>query len=343
MTTVEVIGSGVAGLCAAAAFSERGCCVRVVAASDGIDRDCCSWWAGGMLAPGCEGESAEPAVALMGRQSMAWWAGRRPAPDWRGSLVVAAPRDRAELERFARLTEGHARLDAAGVAALEPALGRRFARALFFADEGHLDPRAALAALRVDLGRAGVVFERAMLDGAALASPPEADWRIDCRGLAARDVLNDLRGVRGEMALVRAPEVGITRTVRMLHPRFPLYVVPRDAGVYMIGATVVESGRRGPVTVRSTLELLSAAHALDPAFAEAEVLELGADLRPAFPDNLPRLVRRGRTLHINGLYRHGFLCAPALAARAVALAIDGQAIEETRHDGDQDHRERQSA
>ena len=75
------------------------------------------------------------------------------------------------------------------------------------------------------------------------------------------------------------------------------------------------------------VELLSAAYTLHPAFGEAEIIELGADARPAFPDNLPHLIRRDRTLYLNGLYRHGFLLAPAMARRAAAAILDRARIE----------------
>jgi glycine oxidase len=119
--------------------------------------------------------------------------------------------------------------------------------------------------------------------------------------------------------------VSLTRPVRLLHPRLPLYIVPRGEGLFMIGATMIESERRGPVSVRSALELLNAAYALHPAFGEAEIVELGADLRPAFPDNLPQVRQSGRVLHANGLFRHGFLLAPALA-RMVANAVLGPTL-----------------
>ena len=90
----------------------------------------------------------------------------------------------------------------------------------------------------------------------------------------------------------------------------------------MLGATQIESDDRRR-RVRSVLELLSAAYALHPAFGEAELVEIGVDARPAFPDNLPRLIRRGDTIHVNGLFRHGFLLAPALARMAAELAFDG--------------------
>jgi glycine oxidase len=134
--------------------------------------------------------------------------------------------------------------------------------------------------------------------------------------------LPDLRGVRGEMLRVRAREVSLTRAVRLLHPRYPLYVVPRSDGEYMIGATMIESAERGPVTVRSALELLGAAYALHPAFGEAEILEMSADVRPAYVDNEPRIVEKDGRIFLNGFYRHGFLLAPAFAERAAALVFE---------------------
>ena len=147
-----------------------------------------------------------------------------------------------------------------------------------------------------------------------------ADVVVDCRGWAARAALPELRGVRGEMLLARTREISLKRPVRLLHPRFPLYVVPRADGVFMIGATMIESADKGGVSVRSAIELLSAAYALHPAFGEAEILEMCADVRPAFPDNEPRIVERGGRIYVNGAYRHGFLLAPDLARRAAEMA-----------------------
>jgi len=138
------------------------------------------------------------------------------------------------------------------------------------------------------------------------------------------------------MLLLHAPDIEITRPVRLLHPRLPLYIVPRGEGIYMLGATMIESEDRGRITARSMLELLSAAYALSPAFGEAEVLEIGVDLRPAFPDNLPRVRRRGRVTYANGLFRHGFLLAPALAISVAELVLNNTATEFV----DEDHPER---
>jgi glycine oxidase len=106
--------------------------------------------------------------------------------------------------------------------------------------------------------------------------------------------------------------VELSRPVRLIHPRWPLYVIPRGDGRFMLGATSIEAEHTG-VSVRSALELLGAAYAVHPAFAEARIVEFGSGLRPAFPDNLPRIAVNNDKISVNGLYRHGFLLAPALA------------------------------
>lgn len=315
--TAVVIGAGVAGLACALTLAERGIDVEVVERGRALGDGCCSWMAGGMLAPWCERATTEPQVAEWGASSIGWWAERFPGTVRNGSLVVAQPRETAELGRFATRTERFEWIDAGRVATLEPDLAGRFRRALFFGDEAHLDPRRALAALAAALRQRGVAIRFGV---ALLPQEVAAEVVVDCRGLAARDALPDLRGVRGEMVVVRAPDVSLDRPVRMLHPRLPLYIVPRGEGVFMIGATMIESERRSPVSVRSAVELLNAAYALHPAFAEADILEFGADLRPAFPDNLPEVRRKGRVLHANGLYRHGFLLAPVLARKTADAA-----------------------
>lgn len=308
-----ILGAGVTGLAVATELTRRGEAVRLIDPAGVPGAHGCSWWAGGMLAPFCEGESAEEPVVRLGQEAADWWQAAGVAVTRRGSLVVAPGRDRAEMDRFARRTLQHRTLDRAGLADTEPALAGRFDRALLFPAEAHIAPRNALAVLVEGLARRGVTIGNDTPQGTV----------IDCRGLAARDLLPDLRGVRGEMAVLSAPGVDLTRPVRLLHPRHPLYIVPRGDGIYMLGATQIETDHRGPATLRSVVELLNAAYALDPAFAEAEVREIGADARPAFPDNLPRIRRQGDRIFVNGLYRHGFLLAPALARMVAELVLDG--------------------
>jgi glycine oxidase len=313
-----VVGAGVVGLAVATAFAERGAKVTLIERSRELGGNA-SWLAGGMLAPYCEGESAPPGVVTLGRGAIDWWDARVPGVVRAGTLVVAPSRDVGEIDRFARSTSGHQRVDHAAIAEFEPDLAGRFHKGLFFAEEGHLDPRVAMAALAEALRRHGADL-RFGEDGEKLGR--DSGLIVDCRGYAARPALPDLRGVRGEMIRVKTREVALTRTVRFLHPRIPLYVVPRANGEFMIGATMIESADKGAVSVRSAIELLSAAYALHPAFGEAEILEMSADVRPAYPENEPRIDDRGERIFVNGFFRHGFLLAPAFAERAATLAFE---------------------
>lgn len=311
---VLIRGAGVAGLTLAHELASRGAVVTVVERRERIAGNA-SWAAGGMLAPWCERESAEEAVLTLGRTAADWWEAALPGHvARRGTLVLAPPRDTGELGRFAGRTTGHAPVDGDAIATLEPDLAGRFGRGLFFAGEAHLDPRRALTALMASLADRGMRFEFGY--GAARVADA-ADFEANCTGIAAARA--GLRGVRGEMLLLRTRDVSLARPVRLLHPRFPVYIVPRAQNLFMVGATMIESDAGGPITARSTMELLNAAYALHPAFGEAGIVETGVGLRPAYPDNLPRVELLGRKLSVNGLYRHGFLLAPAMARRAVDL------------------------
>lgn len=316
---IRVIGAGIAGLTAAFEFARAGCEVELIESREGPGLGC-SYFAGGMLAPWCEAEKTDPLVLEFGYESLKFWTGTVPVATRQGTLVVAPARDRPELESFARRASGFERIDGARIASLEPDLAGRFAEALFFPQEAHLDPRAAMAAVAAQLQANPGVSLRFGADG---LQPAQADWTIDCRGLAAQDTLPNLRGVRGEMLVLATKEITLNRPVNLLHPRYPVYIVPRGQGRFMIGATMIENEGGGPVTARSLLELLGAAYSLHPAFAEAEVIETGAGVRPAFPDNLPRIRREDRTLYVNGFYRHGFLLAPALAKRTRQVVLEG--------------------
>jgi glycine oxidase len=319
-SSVSIIGAGVAGAWQALLFAQAGHDVTLYERSDETMMLSTSHWAGGMLAPYCEGEEAEPLISRLGLRALDLWRRELPDTPFNGSLVVAHPRDRSDFERFARLTHGHERLDATGIAALEPSLAGRFREGLFFAAEGHVEPRRVLPKLHARIIAAGgtIKFNSA-------PEPGDLDGLvIDCRGLAARDEQSELRGVKGEMILIATDEVTLSRPVRLIHPRWPLYVIPREDHLFMLGATSIEAEDTG-VSVRSALELLSAAYTVHPAFAEARIVEFGSGLRPAFPDNLPRVaVARDNRIRVNGLYRHGFLVAPALAELTLHYVEQGQ-------------------
>ncbi len=318
-TSISVVGAGICGAMQALAFARAGYAVTLHERGDAAMAASTSHWAGGMLAPYCEAEASEPLIGRLGLRSLALWREALPETPFNGSLVVAHPRDRNDYERFARMTSGHQRLDAMALAALEPSLDQRFRDGLFFADEGHVEPRRVLPQLhdRITLAGGDIRFNSDV-------TPDDLDGVvIDCRGLFARDTLPQLRGVKGEMIIVETCEVSLSRPVRLIHPRWPLYIIPRDNNQFMIGATTIEREDSG-LSVRSALELLSAAYAVHPAFAEARIVEIGSGLRPAFPDNLPRIAIRQQRLSVNGLYRHGFLLAPALAELTLGYVARGE-------------------
>jgi glycine oxidase len=306
-----VLGCGVAGLCVATLLAERGEDVEVI---DDETRQPASWFAGGMLAPWCEAESAPREVISLGQHSAAWWHQRVSGVEHQGTLVVAPPRDSQELNRFARMTEQHQWVDPAEI---EPALEGRFARGLFFSQEAHLDPRLALREMRAALMQRGVSFS---------AHAPSGQV-IDCRGIHAAPELPRLRAVRGEMLILHSDDLQFFRPIRLLHPRFPCYLVPRRGGHFMLGATMIESDDASPISARAMMELLSAAYTIHPALAEARVMESGSGLRPAYPANLPEIHYQNDTFYLNGMYRHGFLLAPMLAEQLMQRLSGEQSYE----------------
>ncbi len=285
--------------------------------------------AAGMLSPLAEQEHAEPEVAALGWRSLALWPaiaaalGQPGLVKTEGSLLLAHGSDQGAARRvLARLAEGPEPLDRVALQALEPALAPDL-KAWLLPGEGQLLPRELLAALAeqaadVDWlwGRRAVAVRPHMLeldDGRRL----DADLVIDTRGLGARPDLPDLRGVRGEILWLHAPGVVLNRPVRLLHPRHRVYLVPRPGDVIVVGASEVESEDRSPVSLRSAVELMAAAHSVLPALAEARIVHMETNLRPAFADHRPRIDHQPGLLRINGLFRHGWLLAPALAEKAL--------------------------
>ena len=232
-----------------------------------------------------------------------------------GSIAVAHAQDDELLDHFARSLArrgvSSARwLDRGQLQDLEPELSKVFQRALFLPGEGWIENRCLHRALEPLCGTIRYGREVTPED-------LQADAVCDCRGALADEP--DLRGVLGEVLRVRAPEVQVSHPIRLMHPRYQIYIAPRLHHHYVIGATQIENQARSRIAIRSMLELLSAAFVVHSGFAEAEVVEIGVGLRPAYPDNLPRIRWRGKVLSVNGLYRHGYLIAPAIIDRAMGL------------------------
>ncbi|WP_198968877.1 FAD-dependent oxidoreductase [Xylophilus sp. ASV27] len=342
MASIGIAGAGLLGRLLAWQLARAGHCVEVFDPAAGPapsydGQGAAAFSAAGMLSPLAELDHAEAGIAALGWRSIALWRdiveqlGAPESFSQRGSLLLAHRSDRGAAERvLARLGRAPAGwpqaqpLDAAALRALEPAL-QGVAHAWLLPDEAQVQPPAVLAQLQAQAGE-GVRWHwgrpvAQVLPGQVLAADGAAlrfDWAIDVRGLGARSAALPLRGVRGETVWLHAPAHGLQRPLRLLHPRHTVYLVPRGPDRLFAGASEIESEDRSPVSLRSAVELMAAAHSVLPDLAEARIERLDRNLRPALPDNAPRTEVQPGLLRINGLFRHGWLMAPALVADALA-------------------------
>ena len=328
----------------AVALARAGHAVAVYEAQDASGQGSAARVAAAMLAPLAESAVTEPGVVRMGVHALARWPqllAQLEQPVFfqqNGTLVVWHRQDAGDAARLRLQFETtHAALpalpamqalDSEGVAQAEPALAGRFAQGMYLPGEGQLDNRQLLAALAQAMDQLGVaVHWNAPHDPADFApgTPGQPDWLLDCRGLGARADWQALRGVRGEVVRVHAPEVCLLRPTRLVHPRYPIYIAPKEDHLFVIGATEIESEDMSPASVRSALELMSAAYAVHSGFAEARIVEIATQCRPTLPDNLPAIRQTAsRVLEVNGLYRHGFMISPALLDVVLELLQTGQ-------------------
>jgi glycine oxidase len=331
---IAVVGGGLLGRCLAWRAARAGARVVLYDAGDYRGENTAAWVAAGMIAPTTEAIDADAEIVSMGKHSLSLW------PQWlaelsepifyrdNGTLSLWHREDAGEAVRaqrkFASQQSHIKQIDSARAGELEPVLGIRFLEALYVPNEAQLDNRAFLKAVSIALAEAGVEchWEIFVEDGALL----DAGIVVDCRGMGAKRDWAKLRGVRGEIVRLHAPEIELRHMLRLLHPRCPVYIVPRADGNLVVGATSIESDDRSPASVRGVLELLTSAYSVLPALAEARILEFNTQVRPALPDNLPSLHfdRERKVLQINGLYRHGFLLTPTIVEEALALLLEGR-------------------
>lgn len=347
---VAILGAGLLGRMLAVALSQpsnRDFQITLFDKDNQQGSQSAAYLAAAMLAPLSESAEASLTVKQMGEHALNLWPNflqQLAKPVFfqqAGSLILAHEQDRSSLADFKRrLKTEH--IDEVQVVnlhdinALEADLqphAKRFSDALFLPKEGQLDNRQLLDSLAATMQQRSVKWH-SNTDIDFAASPTlkdqlmqDYDWVVDCRGLGAKEALpatEKLRGVRGEVIRVYAPDVNITRPVRLMHPRYPIYIAPKENHHFVVGATQIESEDKRQPTVRSSLELLSSCFSVHPGFAEAEVLEIRAGLRPALEDNEPRLWQENNYISMNGLYRHGYLLAPTLIEQCLAI-LDNQA------------------
>jgi len=298
--------------------------------------------AAGMLAAFAELETAESVIFKHGKRSIELWLpllksiGLEDAYQLEGSIITAHPQDYSELDHFIATLKSKVEeakdiqlLDRTGIIALEPDL-EQHNKAFYIPHEGQVDAQRFMQrSTEYLLNHQNVTWHQetkvdSVSEGAVSFNntTEKFDWVFDSRGLGANEQVKNLRGVRGEVLWLDAPEVNIKRPTRMLHPRYKIYIVPRQNNRYVIGATEIESEDRSEVSVRSSLELLSAVYSMHTGFAEARIVKMLTNCRPTLKDNLPNIEQGEKLTRINGLYRHGYLLAPALVEKALNEGIN---------------------
>lgn len=309
---IAIIGAGIMGLCTAYALQKPGATITLYDAA-GFPAKNASYIAGGMLAPYSEIDHTGEEFLPAGFASIDLWEeintalGNTIEFQRSQSIIIAHPEDRHSLERF----KSYLPQDDQNITQ-EPF--KEFTNAITLKGEASLHPAKTMQAMCEYL-KTRITFKQENVNPQEIAK--KFDLIIDCRGMGAKNNLSDLghhlRGVKGEIVVVRNPDFSLPCPVRLMHPRYPLYIVPRGCHHFMIGASIIESSESKNASLQSTMELMSALYSLHSSFGDAEVIDIAADIRPSFDNNLPQIITNENIMHANGLYRHGYLMAPIMA------------------------------
>ncbi|WP_052593011.1 glycine oxidase ThiO [Luteipulveratus mongoliensis] len=353
--TVAVVGGGIAGLSAAWGLCRRGLDVVVY---DDRATGRASPVAAGMLAPGSELDYGHDALHRLCEESLARWdrfadeisaaSGIDIAPRPPGTLLVSIhPDDDDRLVRRAALLATQSvpaeMLSAAMCRQCEPELTNRARGCLRIPRDTSVDAPVVIRALRAALQDNGarIVTDRVLLarSGGRVIGVRRGDRLVPtdavvlAAGVQSTSLAADVdetvptRPVKGEILRLRTSDDLLTQTVRARVDEVDVYLVPRDDGEIVVGATSADVGHDTRRTPRAILDLLSAATTVLPQLRDAELLSHDVGLRPGTPDNGPYL---GAT-EVDGLfvatghYRHGFLLAP-ITADALAAAVLGEPL-----------------
>lgn len=337
---IAVVGAGVIGLSVAWRAMSAGWQVVVV---DPQPCSGASWVAGGMLAPVTEAWPGEEPLLELGEASLRAW------PEFAAELgdvglrtegTVVAAFDRADAAQLTILADHLSaigrdveRLTGPRLRELEPALSTSVRSGLSVPGDLAVDNRKLLDVLRA---RAEIVHRPARRIGAGLVelddSTVDCDVVVIAAGAWSRNLhpaLNSLiRPVKGEILRLRPGRgaLPLGRTIRALVESRPVYLVPRDNGEVVLGATQYEAGYDTQVMVRGVRDLLSDAERLVPGISEYVLIESAAGIRASSQDNLPVIdwLEPG-VLVASGHHRNGLLLAPITADTVLAL-LTGQPV-----------------
>ncbi|RUR11342.1 FAD-dependent oxidoreductase [Legionella sp. km772] len=348
--TIGIVGAGLCGRLTALHCLARGWKVSLFDADSHLGHNSCGWVGAGMLAPYTELESSELLIFKLGLSALELWPSllkqlcKPVAFSQHGTLLLNHPQDKGERDRLLAIIEF--KLRQAHLPALNsiaefipntalhnfvPGLNSNVQDGYWLRDEGHLNSHEFYKATTATLLAHGINWHELtpveQLNDYQIVAQGKThyfDLVFDCRGLGAKPDWPQLRGVRGEVLILHAPEVHLNCPIRIMHPRYPIYISPRAGNTFIVGATSIESEDKSPISAQSMLELLSACYMVHPGFAEARILHTMTQCRPTLSDNQPRIIASEGLIRLNGLYRHGYLVGPALLDEAMRYLEHGK-------------------
>lgn len=333
MKSIGIIGAGLMGRVVAINAINNGYQTTLFEKKDLSILDSASRTAAGMISPIAEVENESPKFYEWGKYSLSRWSDICSQINMKdgfyrnGSLLVYFKQDQASFDDFDREVNSKLQLskdeflylNSTDLSNIEPQLNSEFCSGIFLPNEAHIccDTfiQHSTTFLKNNLYNLFEKVEAYSENDEYIHCAGQNfnfDWIVDCRGLEAQNNIENLHGIRGETIHLYCKDVCLNRPVRLMHPRYQIYIVPRKDHKFVIGATSIISEDFSNISVQSTLELLSAAYSVSPSFAEARILESRVNCRPTLSHHMPTIQRRHQTIYVNGLYRHGYLLAPFL-------------------------------
>lgn len=293
----------------------------------------CGYASAGMVAPFSEIDLTSPELSLLGQQSLLLWPkilALLPSNtifQQSGTLIIVHPND---VDNFCRLqkqieehfcTEHYSVVTKSNLAILEPELtGEKFYQNIVHLPlEANIHvPNFYQATTHYFEQHENVNYiSKNIADIKKEVAIVESDYIFDTRGLGAKSIFHELHGIRGESIVVHAPNVQLRHMLRLIHPRYPIYIVPRGQQHYYIGATVIQGEDNSPISIKSILELTSALYTIHPGFYEARIVKTITQSRPTLFSVLPQVNYKGKFIELNGFYRHGHLLGPTICQQII--------------------------
>lgn len=345
---LAIVGGGVIGLAVAWRAAAAGYRVTVFDPAAGRGA---SWVAGGMLAPVTEAWPGEEDVLELGEESLRRWPdfaagllaeGLDPGLSRAGTVVAAFDHaDADQLDILAGYLHGlgreATRLSGRRLRRTEAGLAGAVRSGLLVPGDLAVDNRKLLDALITAARQHGARFvaDAVVEVGADTVRTESAAHRFDTVVLAAGawsaqlhpGLAGHVRPLKGEILRLRVRRGSVPpaqRTIRATVEGRPVYLVPREGGELVLGATQYEAGFDTTVTARGVRELLEGAERIFPSIAEYELTEMQVGLRASSSDNLPYLGQLDDGVFVaTGHHRNGLLLAP-ITADAVLAWLQGE-------------------